>query len=269
MTRDLSAWALFEKVTWEHILLLLLVLAAAKILASAVRMLLRRVAEAAPPHRRLSILRTIPVVRLLIGTAAVVAVIPILVEPTFRNVAAVVATVAIAIAFTLKDYASSVLAGLMAVLEKLYQPGDWIEIGGIYGEVKAIHLRTVCVVTADDNEITIPHLRIWSTPVSNATSGERTILCVTNFYIHPDHDASAVRERLASLVEVSPYWKVGTAVTVIVQELPWATQYRLKAYATESRDQFLFTSDLSIRGKESLRALNVRFAVTPYVADHR
>ena len=33
----------------------------------------------------------------------------------------------------------------------------------------------------------------------------------------------------------------------------------------ESREQFEFITDLTIRGKEALRAMNVEFAVAPYV----
>ena len=52
---------------------------------------------------------------------------------------------------------------------------------------------------------------------------------------------------------------------MIVLEKPWGTHYRLKAHANESREQFLFLTDLTIRGKEAIRALGIRFAQIPYV----
>lgn len=58
-------------------------------------------------------------------------------------------------------------------------------------------------------------------------------------------------------------------MTVIVLEKPWGTQYRLKAYVKESRDQFLFITDLTIRGKEALRAMGIRFAQVPYAETKR
>jgi hypothetical protein len=51
---------------------------------------------------------------------------------------------------------------------------------------------------------------------------------------------------------------------VIVQEKPWGTHYKLKAHVKDSRDQFQFVTDLTIRGKEALRAMNIRFAQAPY-----
>ena len=258
-----ATWADLEKLTWKHVLLALTVLVAARIVSFLLRGLLRRIAESAAPHLRLSILRAMPVVRLLLGVAALILIVPIFVEPTFNNAVAVVASVGLALAFALKDYGSSLVAGLLTVLENTYQPGDWIELGGIYGEVKAIELRATRLVTADDTEVLVPNSRIWSGSIANATSGQRSLLCVAEFYLHPDHDAVAVRAQLAQIAETSSYRKPDTSISVIVMEKPWGTKYRLKAYAKESRDQFLFITDLTVRSKAALRVMGVRFAQVP------
>ena len=234
------------------------------LLASAVRWVLRRVAERAPARLRLPILRLIPILRLCVGIGAFVIVVPILVEPNLRNVVTIVASVSLALAYVLKDYASSLVAGLVTIIEGPYQPGDWIELGGTYGEVKLIGLRAVHLVTSYDNEVIIPHSRLWSTSISNATSGGHTILCVADFYLHPDHDARKVSQCLSEVGKTSTYLESETKVSVIVQEKPWGTHYKLKAYVKESRDQFKFVTDLTIRGKEALRAMNIRFARAPY-----
>ena len=234
------------------------------LLASAVRWVLRRSAERAPARRRLQILRLIPVLRLCIGVGALVIVVPILVEPSLRNVVTIVASLSLALAYVLKDYASSLVAGLVTIIEGPYQPGDWIEVGGTYGEVKLIGLRAVHLVTPYDNEVMIPHSRLWSTSISNATSGGHTVQCVADFYLHPDHDAQKASQCLSEIAKTSTYLEPETKVSVIVQEKPWGTHYKLKAYVKESRDQFRFVTDLTIRGKEALRAIRIRFAQSPY-----
>ncbi len=234
------------------------------LLASAVRWVLRPVAELGPLRLRLPILRVIPILRLAVGIAALVVIVPILVEPTFQNVIAIVASVGLALAFVFKDYASSLVAGVVTILEGPYQPGDWIKVDGNYGEVKLIGVRTVHIVTADDNEVIIPNSRLWSSSISNATSGSHSVLCVADFYLHPDHDAEAALQRLAQVAETSAYHKPETKVSVVVQEKPWGTHYKLKAYVKESREQFGFVTDLTIRGKKALREMNLRFAQAPY-----
>jgi small conductance mechanosensitive channel len=250
--------------TWSHILLVLVALVSCILLVIAVRRMVRRAAESAPSHRRLLILRLSPVARLVIWIAGVAIIVPLLVEPTFEGVVGLIAVVSLTLAFALKDYVSCVIAGVVTIIENTYQPGDWIEVDGAYGEVKAIGTRAVHIVTADDTEVIIPHARIWSSTISNASSGNRSLLCVANFYLQADHDGAAVRQTLTETGEASPYRKRETPVKVVSAEMPWGTRYKVKAYVIDSRDQFDMITDLTIRGKERLRAMGVTFAQAPY-----
>jgi small conductance mechanosensitive channel len=258
-----------RELTWSHALLVVVILAGCRALALAVGRIVRRAAESAPSHRRLLILRTAPLARLLIWIAAIVLIVPVLVEPTFEDVVALVATVGLALAFALKDYVSCLIAGVVTILENTYQPGDWIELDGAYGEVASIGTRAVRLVTADDTEVIIPHARLWSSSVFNASSGKRSLLCVTNFYLRADHDGGAVRQALAEIGDTSRYRKAASPVTVVAAEMPWGTRYKVKAYVAESREQFAMISDVTLRGKERLRAMGIEFAQAPYAETGR
>src|SRR5260221_14222085 len=100
------------------------------LIASAVRWVLRAVAERAPLRLRLPILRMIPLLRLGVGIAALAVIVPILVEPTFQNVGAIVASVSLALAFVLKDSASSLVAGAGTGPEGPFPPRDWVKLEG-------------------------------------------------------------------------------------------------------------------------------------------
>ncbi len=258
-----------RELSWTHVLLVLAVLVAARLLILAVHWIVRYAAESAPSRRRLVILRLAPIVRLLIWITSIAIVVPILIEPSFENVVALVATVGLALAFALKDYASCMIAGVVTILENTYQPGDWIEVDGAYGEVKAIDIRAVHIVTADDTEVIIPHARIWSASIFNASGGQRSLLCVTNFYLDANHDGAAVRQTLIETGETSSYKKPETSVTVVAAEAPWGTRYKIKAYVIDSRDQFAMITDLTVRGKARLRAAGVTFAQAPYAESGR
>ncbi len=264
MNQNLSAWGHLEKLAWRDVLIIAAVLILARLLILVVRWTLRRAAENAEPHRRLAILRISPILRLLIRGAAIVVIVPLLVEPTVPNVLALSAGLGLALAYTLKDYGSSVVAGLVTVLENTYQPGDWIEVDGAYGEVKSMAGRAIHLVTADDTEVIIPHSRLWSASVYNSSSGSHSLLCVANFYLHPDHDAAAVRETLTAGALASSYRAPDSKVTVTASEKPWGTHYRVKAYVRESREQFLFITDLTVQSKDALRQMAIRFAQAPY-----
>jgi small-conductance mechanosensitive channel len=172
--------------------------------------------------------------------------------------------VALALAFALKDYVSSLAAGVVTILENAYQLGDWIEMDGAYGEVRKIGARAVHIVTADDTEVIIPHARLWTGSVSNASSGSHSLLCVANFYLSADHDGEAVRAALAEIAETSKYRSPDTAVKIVAAETPWGTHYKIKARVRDSRDQFAMISDLTLCAKAKLRAMPVAFAQAPY-----
>ena len=264
MNQNLQAWSVIRKLLWQDVLLVVCVVALSRLLAFLVQRLILRLAEQVPSRWRLLVLRTLPILRLLIGIGAVVVIVPILVEPTFQNLITLAARVGVALAFTLKDFGSSLVAGVVTVFENTYQPGDWIAVDDAYGEVKSIGARATRIVTADDTDVLIPHTRLWSANVFNASNGNRGLLCVTDFYLHPDHDAAAVRKLLGQVAEISTYRKPESPVTVIVLEKPWGTHYRLKAYVKESREQFLFMTDLTVRGKAVIRSLGIRFALIPF-----
>ena len=269
MNQPLSAWSVLRRLSWQDVLLVVGVIVLARLVAFVIRWLTLHLAEKVPPRLRLPVLATLPIVRLLIAIGAIAIIVPVLVEPTFQNVIMLAASVGLTLAFALKDYGSSFAAGLAAVFEKTYQPGDWIEVDGAYGEVKSIGARAVRMVTADDTEVIIPHLRLWSASIFNATSGSRSLLCVTDFYLHPDHDAFALRRRLEEVAKTSSYRKPESPVAVIVIEKPWGTHYRVKAYVKDSRDQFLFITDITVRGKEAIRSLDIRFAQATYAETKR
>ncbi len=264
MNENFSAWGILRKLSLQDTLLVLGVFVLARILMFLIRRFAVYLAQKTSSHLRLSILRVVPLVRLLIGIGSIAVIVPILVEPTFRNIVTLVASAGVALGFALKDYGSSVIAGLAAVLENIYQPGDWIEVDGAYGEVKSIGARATRIVTADDTEVIIPHTRLWAANIFNASSGNRSLLCVADFYLHPDHDAALARRHLEEVGRASSYRKPESPVTVIVLEKPWGTHYRLKATVKESREQFLFLTDLTVRGKEALRSLGMRFAQATY-----
>ena len=265
MNEGTGTLGFLRKLDSSDVLLIIAIVVVAWLAAAAVRWALNRAAENAPSRLRLLILRVVPLARLVIGIGALIVIVPIVVEPSFQNVVALLASMGLALAFALKDYASSLVAGLVAVLENTYQPGDWIEMDGTYGEVKFIGVRAVHIVTADDNEVIVPHYQFWSKKISNATSGSHSVLCVADFYLHPDHDGTAVRRRLEEVGETSSLRKPETKVSVVAQEQPWGTHYKLKAYVKESREQFEFITNLTIRGKEALRAMSIQFAQVPYV----
>ena len=191
-----------------------------------IKRILTSLSSALPERRRPKIDRLYPVSRLIIQLATVVVVIMLVTQSPVATLLSAV----VAIGVIMRDYFSSLLAGVVAMWEMPYRPGDWIELDGHYGKVQEIGVRAVRMVTPDDTVIIVPHSIIWSGIVANANDGMPDHMCVANFYLHPNHDARAAREKLRDVAITSPYIRLDKDAMVIVLEKPWGTQYRVKAY---------------------------------------
>ncbi len=210
------------------------------------------VAEKGPSQLRLYLLGAVPIIRLVLLVVAVLWLIPIIFNITFQNFLVISGAASVAIGFAFKDYVSSIIAGIVAIFERPYRPGDWVEISGDYGEVRAVGMRSIEVRTPSDNIVYIPHDKIWRNNISNSNDGARTLMCVTSFYLHPRHDASLVRTALRDVALTSAYLDYQRPVSVSLQQTQWGTHYKVKAYPFDMRDQFSFISDLTVRGKLAL-----------------
>jgi small conductance mechanosensitive channel len=257
-----SPLQLFKSLDQIDYVRILLIFVVAWLLISRIERVLPYLAERLPGRMRLYILPTVPLLRLLILLLTIGLIILQITKSSIEGLVALLGAVGLAIGFSFKDYVSSLVAGLVAIYERPYRPGDWVSIDSVYGEVKSIGLRTLRMVTPDDTVVIIPHLTIWNTSVHNANDGARNLMCVADFYLHPDHEAALVKQKLREVALTSPFIQLERPISVVVMEQPWATHYRLKAYPIDSRDQFQFTSDLTVRGKQALALLGARAAVT-------
>ena len=206
-------------------------------------------AEKGPSQLRLYLLGAVPIIRLVLLVVAILWLVPIIFNITFQNFLVISGAASVAIGFAFKDYVSSIIAGIVAIFERPYQPGDWVEIGGDYGEVRAVGMRSIEVRTPSDDIVYIPHDKIWQNNISNSNDGARTLMCVTSFYLQPQHDASVVRAALRDVALTSAYLDYQKPVIVTLAQTEWGTHYKVKAYPFDMRDQFSFISDVTVRGK--------------------
>lgn len=254
-----------EQIPFLYIIILL---ATALFISSMVRRLIPAVASILPPRFNYYLLPLIPIFRLLITAITLLLLIPTVVKPTMQNFIAFFGAVGLALGFAFKDFASSLIAGIIAVYEQPYRVGDRVTINGIYGEVQAINLRSLKLVTPDDNAVTIPHSCIWNGSIQNANDGCREQQCVALFFLRPDHEAEKVRQILRDVALTSPYTQFSRPIRVSLRELPWGTQYRIRAYPIDGRDEFSFISDLTARGKAALLESGLEFATITALTGH-
>ncbi len=168
-------------------------------------------------------------------------------------------TLAVTLGFALKDEAASFLAGLSILINKPFQVGDRITFGGFYGEVREIGLRTVRLVTLDDNLVSIPSNKFLVDPVASANAGELDCMVVMRFFITPQADHRRAKEIVEEAVLASKYLYLGKPWSVLVQVVPpehgvMAVELNAKAYVYDTRHEKAFSSDVTERVLDAFQA---------------
>lgn len=260
---DLGIREAFSAITSEALLESLVVVLLAMGLAIVIQKLFPRIADRLGGKPRFYVLASVPLLRLIIIVVTIITVVPILVEPTFENMVAIFGALGLALGFAFKDYANSLIAGIVTLYEMPYRPGDWIEVDGQYGEVRSIGTRAAEIVTPDDTVVVIPHGKLWTALIANGNNGTDNLLCVAEFNLEPHHDVSRVMNILRDVAYTCPLTRTFRPVTVVVANNPWGMCYRLKAYPIELKDQFRFISELTARGAGALASEGVRFVSVP------
>ncbi len=201
------------------------------------------------------------------GVMGIVAV-SALFELSAQAIFAVSGTLAVAGGFLLKDVAEATVAGISILITRPFQVGDRISFGGFYGEVKDIGLRTVRLVTLDDNLVSIPSSKFLSDPVASANAGELDCMVVVPFYISPQTDHERARQIVHDAVLSSRFLYLGKPIVVLVSmslaaELGAVVELTAKAYVYDARYEKSFASDITDRVLRSFRESGIEFASAP------
>ncbi|NJN73557.1 MAG: mechanosensitive ion channel family protein [Limnothrix sp. RL_2_0] len=216
---------------------------------------------------RLMIKQALPFWKALILVLTLADLFNIFLNLSEANLLALTGTIAVALGFAFKDYASSVIAGIIALFEAPYRMGDRIQMEDHYGEVVGYGLRGIQIQTPDDNVVTIPHNKTWTEAVSNANTGNLEAQVATTFYFAHDADADKIISILYQAAYSSKYTQLKLPIVVVMDEQFWGTQFKLRSYPMDARDEFIYKTDLIRRAKQAFRRYELPYPLASRMAD--
>ncbi len=191
----------------------------------------------------------IPVVKILGWITIVFLIIAGIFHPPIATVLAFSASIGVAVGFASQDILKNIFGGIMILFDQPFKSGDKIEVGGFYGEVVEIGLRSTRIVTPDDNLVSIPNSEIMNSSVSNANAGESNCQVVTEIYLPIDADTSLARSIGMQAAQVSKYVFLNKPIAVLFfneyKERKPILKMKIKAYVLDIRDEFKFKSELT------------------------
>ena len=250
---------LLTKITTAKIVQAIIIILFCVIALRVVEWLVSWGSERIARERRLRVKQLLPFLRTLILIAAVITLMNLFLNLSPENILAITGTVAVALGFAFKDYASSIIAGIVGIFESPYRVGDRVKIGDDYGEVVSYGLRSIRLQTPNDNTVTIPHNKIWTESVSNANAGELEAQVVTEFYFAHEVDTELVTKILYRAAHTSRYTQLDLPIVVAMAETPSGTHFKLKSYPLDARDEFVYITDLTNKAKKAFAKYNLAY----------
>ena len=175
------------------------------------------------------------------------------IQPPREFMLALGGSAVVAVGFALKDVAASLIAGLLLLFDRPFQVGDRVNFGDVYGEIVSIGLRSVRLITLDDNLVTVPNSRFITEVVASGNAGAMDMMVVTDFYLALDSDLQKAQSLVNEVIITSRFTYVKKPVTFTFSEQPLADRLAIKmsakAYVFDVHFEKAFQTDVVVRSE--------------------
>ncbi|HJL14728.1 MAG TPA: mechanosensitive ion channel family protein [Sandaracinaceae bacterium LLY-WYZ-13_1] len=198
------------------------------------------------------------ITRLVLYLAGVAAAVPLMFQLSNEALLALGGALAVAIGISLRDLVASIIAGITILVDKPFQVGDRITYGDTYGEVVEIGLRTVRLVTLDDNVVTIPNSKFLTDVVASGNAGELDMMVQMDFFVGVGEDLRVAKRIVSEALASSRYTYLKKPWTIVVSEVQHhdfvAVRLRAKVYVFDVHYEKAMETDVTERVLNAFRA---------------
>lgn len=206
------------QVALEEIALFLAALIVLAIITSLIRKFASIITKTFPT-RRMTILNWVPFLNFIIYAIGFFGAIYIIFQPTEKVYLGIVASALLAFGLAAKDILQSCIAGLTILIDKPFQVGDRITFQDTYGEIVSIGLRSVKLLTLDEDIVTIPNQRFMNDMVSSSSAGELGMMVTIDIHVTPEIDLSQAKDILTKIAAENSYVDTRNPIVVIAREI--------------------------------------------------
>jgi small conductance mechanosensitive channel len=232
------------------------------LLARIVRGYARRLLKRVPDLSRLlqSFLALVVYwVTIAIGLMVVLSALGVDITPLF----AVVGGASFIIAFAMQDTLGNLAAGLMIMINRPFDEGDYITAGGTSGTVQSVSVVSTTVTTPDNQVIVIPNSKVWGDVITNVTaSATRRVDLV--FGIGYDDSIEEAQTVLEDVVTAHPMVLSDPQPVIRVNELADSSVNFIVRPWARSADYWTVVWDLTRSVKEAFdeKGISIPFPQT-------
>lgn len=208
------------------------------------------------PSKKNAVLQTAALTNFMINLVGTTSILYWILSPSREVVLAVLGSATVAVGLSLKETVGSLISGITIILDPPFRIGDRIYFHQFYGEVKSIGLRSVKILTVDNQVVTIPNSSLTSDVVVCQNPNKNHINVITPFFLNVATDVDQASRILKEVVVTSPYAHLGEPIDVMVEHVTFAdvvsAKFLVKAHVTNSAYERIFQTDIYNRGIKEL-----------------
>lgn len=152
----------------------------------------------------------------------------------------------IVLIISVSDLSKNVIGGILILLDKPFEYGDWIKIGEYSGKVHSKNLRNTEIITEDDSLIKIPNSYFVTHAFENLNiiSKNKQVSFVVE--VSPHTEISKIKSSLYEITALSIFNSINKPVEVIYKGINERgnMEFQIRAYVFDARYENEFKSDV-------------------------
>lgn len=152
----------------------------------------------------------------------------------------------IVLIISVSDLSKNVIGGILILIDKPFEYGDWIKIGEYSGRVHSKNLRNTEIITEDDSLIKIPNSYFVTHAFENLNiiSKNKQVSFVVE--VSPHTEISKIKSSLHEITALSIFNSINKPVEVIYKGINERgnMEFQIRAYVFDARYENEFKSDV-------------------------
>lgn len=188
----------------------------------------------------------------IIGLLMVLALLGVNVTPLF----AMIGGASFILAFAFQDTLGNLASGLMIMINRPFDEGDYVLVGGVGGTVQTVSIVATTVNTGDNQVIVIPNKNVWGNVITNVNASETRRVDLV-FGISYDDSIEDATEVITRTVQSHPMVLQSPEPTIRVHELGASSVNFICRPWVQTADYWIVYWDLTHGMKEAFASAGI------------